>query len=122
MCIRDSLYPFEDQGEDDWMARHFFTGGLMPSFDTMPQFQNHLKLEERWSVSGTHYEKTSNAWLDNMDRHEAEIMPIFDEVYGEDAAMWFQRWRIFFMACAELFGYRDGSEWHIGHYRYVRKD
>ena len=119
-CHKNVLYPFEDQGESDWMARYFFTGGLMPSYDTLPEFQRHLKLEERWFVSGTHYQKTSNAWLENMDHHESEIMPIFDDVYGEDAAMWFQRWRIFFMACAELFGYRKGTEWHIGHYRFVK--
>jgi len=110
-------YPFEVSGPNDWMAQHFFTGGIMPSDDLLPQFDRDMRVVERWQVDGTHYQNTSEAWLKNMDRHRAEIMPIMAKVYGpREALRWFVRWRVFFMACAELFGYREGSEWIVSHY------
>ena len=121
-CNRSLLYPFEDKGEDDWMARHFFTGGLMPAADTLLHFQDHLKLEQRWQLSGTHYAKTARAWLENTDAQREEIKAVFDAAYGESAATWLQRWRMFFMACEELFGYDSGKEWLVCHYRFVRRN
>jgi len=118
-CHRYLMYPFEDDGKDDWMARHFFTGGLMPSADTFLHFQDHLLLRERWLVSGTHYQRTANHWLANQDAHRADVLKILEGTYGskKDARLWVQRWRMFWMACAELFGYRDGNEWLVAHYR-----
>jgi len=120
-CHRSLMYPFTVEGDSDWMARYFFTGGLMPSEQTLLYFQDHLRLERQWRVDGTHYERTSNAWLANQDRARDEIMVVLAAAYGErEAARWFQRWRMFFMAVAELFGYAGGTEWLVGHYRFVR--
>ena len=121
-CHRSTPYAFEDQGPSDWMSRHFFSGGIMPSDNLPLRFQEDLRLlrQDRWN--GTHYERTSNAWLANMDRNRDLIMPIMAQTYGdESAAKWFQRWRIFFMACAELFGLNDGSEWYVSHYLFERR-
>lgn len=121
-CHRYLMYPFLEEGDDNWMGRYFFSGGQMPAADTFLNFQQKLQLDRRWLVNGQHYEKTSNAWLENMDKHQKEIMQLFETVYGKDfAKIWFQRWRIFFMACAELFGYADGNEWMVAHYRFVKK-
>lgn len=116
-CHQYLMYPYEEEGEDNWMGRFFFSGGQMPAADTFLLFQGDLKLQQRWLVNGQHYEKTSNAWLENMDKNKHKIIPIFEECYGQDfAKVWFQRWRVFYMACAELFGYAEGSEWLVGHY------
>jgi cyclopropane-fatty-acyl-phospholipid synthase len=120
-CHRSTPYEFVDEGENDWMSRHFFTGGIMPSDDLPLRFQDRLQLIERNRWCGTHYERTSNAWLENMDARRADIMAIFEQTYGkDDAARWFQRWRIFFMACAELFGLDGGREWFVSHYLFGR--
>ena len=113
---RTLLYPFETQGEDNWMGRHFFTGGLMPAADTLLHFQNDLQLQHRWLIDGTHYEKTANHWLANQDAARAAVMPILTQTYGDAAALWWQRWRMFWMACAELFGYDNGQQWLVAHY------
>ena len=114
-------YAFENNGPSDWMSRHFFTGGMMPSHDLPLAFQDHLKFIQRWRWDGTHYEKTSNAWLTNMDAQRKMLWPIFVSTYGEpNAQTWWMRWRIFFMACAELFGYEKGQEWWVGHYLFKR--
>jgi len=120
-CHRALLYPFETQGEDNWMGRHFFTGGLMPSADTLVHCQDALALEERWLLPGTHYQRTANHWLQRQDAQRAEVMSVLREAYGEDAARWQQRWRMFWMACAELFGYDGGSEWLVGHFLFRPK-
>jgi len=119
-CHKTLAYPFETDGDDNWMGRYFFTGGQMPAFDTFRQFAKDLMVEADWKVAGTHYERTSNQWLETMDANKSKIMPLFDETYGSDAKLWFQRWRMFYMACAELFGYDSGQEWLVGHYRFVK--
>jgi cyclopropane-fatty-acyl-phospholipid synthase len=121
-CHREFAYPFVDEGADDWMARHFFSGGIMPSESLLPRFQDHLALERLWVVDGTHYEKTSNHWLENLDRNREAALESLRRVYGEGAAVQFRRWRIFYMACAELFGAAHGEEWRVAHYRFRRRE
>ena len=116
-CHRSCAYEFLDEGPSDWMGRHFFSGGIMPSDDLPLRFQEDLRLLRRDRWNGANYEKTANAWLANMDADKDHILPILVETYGEEnAERWFQRWRIFFMACAELFGFDDGREWYVNHY------
>lgn len=121
-CHKERPYTFEFDDRDNagnWMGRHFFTGGLMPSDDLLLHFHKHLELEERWTVDGSHYAQTSEHWLQNLDAVKREVLPVLAETYGPDeAATWFQRWRVFFLSCAELFGYRDGREWWVAHYRF----
>jgi cyclopropane-fatty-acyl-phospholipid synthase len=118
-CHRCRAYVYETQDESDWMARHFFTGGMMPSESLFSRYQTHLRLEEQWRVGGEHYEKTCNAWLARLDARGDDVMPILSCAYGKDAKQWLHRWRLFFMACAELFAYRGGSEWFVAHYRWA---
>jgi cyclopropane-fatty-acyl-phospholipid synthase len=114
---KELSYPFEVKDESDWMSKYFFTGGIMPANNLFYHFQDHLKIHEHWVVSGMHYSKTSEAWLKNMDAHKAEIMPLFEETYGKDQAVkWWVYWRIFYMSCAELWGYNHGNEWIVSHY------
>ena len=114
-------YLFEVEGDDDWMSQYFFSGGMMPSKDLPLYFQDQMKLLSQWDWSGTHYEKTANAWLENLDKNKTRVLPILKETYGEkDGEMWLQRWRIFFMACAELWGYKKGVEWRVGHYLFQK--
>jgi len=121
-CHRSTPYEFVDRGPGDWMSRHFFSGGIMPSDDLPLRFQDHLEIAGRWRWDGRHYEKTANAWLANMDARRGAVMPALVWTYGkEQAGSWWMRWRIFFMACAELFGYRDGQEWMVGHYLFRRR-
>ena len=113
-------YPFVDDSDNDWMARYFFTGGIMPSENLFARFQDDLILRESWWLSGQHYEATSNAWLARMDAAREDLMPLMIETYGQaDAERWFNRWRMFFMAVAELFGYAGGNEWGIAHYLFT---
>lgn len=115
-------YPFEVRDATDWMARYFFTGGIMPSDDLLLYFQRHVRLKEHWQVSGRHYQLTSEAWLRNMDSHRAEIMPILERTYGKDQALkWWVYWRVFFMACAELWGFNGGREWLVSHYLFEKR-
>ncbi len=117
---RSVPYLFEDRGDDDWMSRHFFSGGMMPSAGLPLLFQEHLRLERQWAWSGTHYEKTANAWLANVDARRDETLAVLEATYGQgQGALWLQRWRMFFMACAELWGYREGSEWFVCQYLFA---
>jgi cyclopropane-fatty-acyl-phospholipid synthase len=122
-CHRDTSYPFEDRGPGDWMARHFFSGGLMPSEDLLPRVASGFQLEERWRVGGEHYRRTCEAWLANLDRHRSQVQPALERTYGRsEAALWLRRWRLFFLACAELFGFRGGNEWFVAQYRLARRE
>mgnify|MGYP001307520236 FL=1 len=113
------VYPYEDNGPGDWMSREFFSGGLMPSHNLLLNFQDDLKIEKHWKVSGMHYSLTSYAWLDQMDSNRTRILKIFDKAYGSNVSkVWFYRWRIFFLACAVMFGMRSGTEWGVSHYRF----
>ncbi|MBS3743644.1 MAG: class I SAM-dependent methyltransferase [Wenzhouxiangellaceae bacterium] len=120
-CHRFLMYPFEAEGEDNWMGRHFFTGGLMPAADTLLCFQDDLKFCRRWLVDGRHYARTARAWLDNLDadREAAGATLAHSGEAGDDVML--QRWRMFFMACEELFAYRCGSEWMVGHYLFENR-
>jgi cyclopropane-fatty-acyl-phospholipid synthase len=115
---REFAYPYQTEGEHNWMGRHFFTGGVMPSDDMLLHFQQDLVVDRKWRVNGTHYQQTLEAWLELHDLQREPLIPILADVYGEEAAaLWFQRWRLFFLACSELFGYRNGNEWWVTHVR-----
>ena len=118
---RRFAYHFVARDQTDWMARYFFTGGQMPSHELLMQFQERLSLVSDWTVSGTHYQRTAEEWLRNMDRHRKEILPLFSETYGaKNALKWWAYWRVFFMSCAELWGYEGGEEWIVSHYLFGR--
>ncbi|MEN9355456.1 MAG: hypothetical protein RL318_2781 [Fibrobacterota bacterium] len=121
-CHREDAYFFQDEGQDDWMSRNFFTGGIMPSEDLFHHFQDDLKLVRHWRVSGTHYQITSEHWLQNLDKNRQKALEVMAGTYGPDqAARRVQMWRMFFMACAELFGYAHGEEWFVSHYLWERR-
>jgi cyclopropane-fatty-acyl-phospholipid synthase len=115
-------YPFEDRDDSDWMTRHFFAGGMMPSDDLALRFQDDLQVLSRWRWEGTHYARTAEAWLANMEANRGPVMAVLERTYGAaDAPMWWSRWRLFFLACAELFNYRQGAEWWVGHYLFAAR-
>jgi cyclopropane-fatty-acyl-phospholipid synthase len=118
-CHREAAYAYESEGAGNWMGRHFFTGGCMPSEDLLLRNQRELEVEAQWRVSGLHYEKTCNAWLANLDRGAPAVREALAAAYGGEAALWRQRWRLFFVACAELFGFGGGTEWFVTHVRMV---
>ncbi|MDN5937158.1 MAG: cyclopropane-fatty-acyl-phospholipid synthase family protein [Salinisphaera sp.] len=116
-CHRRFAYPFADEGGSDWMARHFFTGGMMPSEDLLRHFDRDMQVSRQWWLDGSHYQATAEAWLASLDARRGQLRALFAQGYGADQAdRWLQRWRMFFMAVAELFGYRGGQEWGVGHY------
>ena len=114
-------YPFEVRDASDWMAKYFFTGGIMPSDALLLYFQDSLRLLDHWHVDGRHYQLTSEGWLQNMDARRAELMLILAATYGpEQATRWWVYWRVFFMSCAELWGYNEGREWIVSHYLFQK--
>lgn len=117
----DFPYIFETDGAKNWMGRYFFTGGIMPSHDLLVKAQDSLRLENQWRISGTNYAQTADAWLANLDRNKIAILRVLTTIYGEEESkLWFQRWRMFFIACRELFAYRGGSEWGVSHHLFVK--
>jgi cyclopropane-fatty-acyl-phospholipid synthase len=115
-------YPFEVRDASDWMAKYFFSGGIMPSDDLLLYFQRDVKIVDHWQVNGKHYQLTSEAWLKNMDANGAAIMPILEKTYGkEESLKWWVYWRVFFMACAELWGFKGGNEWMVSHYLFEKR-
>ena len=120
-CHRSLTYKFTDESNADWMSRNFFSGGIMPSDDLLGRYQRDLTLARRWRWNGQHYQKTCEAWLANLDHNRTEAISLLRETYGqEDGFRWFNRWRTFHMACSELFGYRNGNEWWVGHYLFEK--
>lgn len=116
-CHRSAAYEFVDSGPSDWMSRHFFSGGIMPSENLPLKFQEHLAIADQWRWSGEHYQKTAEAWLENTDRNRNQVRDLFSQVYGAtNSNKWFMRWRIFFLSVSELFGSHGGQEWFVGHY------
>ena len=121
-CHRHLMYPFETEGASNWLGRHFFTGGLMPARDTLLHFQDNLRIERRWELSGEHYKKTARAWLENLDANRAAaVNTLGGEADPPAARRRVQRWRMFFIACEELFGRRGGTEWLVAHFRFCRR-
>ncbi|MDB5620015.1 cyclopropane-fatty-acyl-phospholipid synthase family protein [Tardiphaga sp.] len=114
---RSGTYLFDRADEEDWIAQHFFTGGVMPSHHLIRQYGDLFAVEKEWRWSGVHYQRTALDWLDHFDRNRVAIERILRPVYGRDTALWMRRWRWFFLATAGLFGYGDGSEWGVSHYR-----
>jgi len=121
-CHRSTSYPFEAEGQDDWMSKHFFSGGTMPADELFLRISGSLELESRWRWSGKHYAQTSECWLDNMDARRKDILKLLqEELSSKEARLAFNRWRIFFLACAETFGFRNGQEWWVSHYLFGKK-
>lgn len=122
-CHARYAYFFETEGTGNWMGKYFFTGGIMPSDHLLLYFQDHVVLEDHWRVSGVHYQKTAEAWLGNLDKNQNLAMAALQAAYGTlEAKRWLQRWRIFFMACAELWGFHGGREWWVSHYLFRRRE
>jgi cyclopropane-fatty-acyl-phospholipid synthase len=114
---RSTPYAFEVRDDSDWMSRHFFSGGMMPSDDLALRCQDDLVAWRRWRWDGTHYARTAEAWLANMDLRRDEVRHALEQAYGaEHVSQWWMRWRLFFMSCAELFGYDGGRQWWVAHY------
>ena len=114
---REVSYLFEPRDESDWMSRYFFSGGMMPASDLLPSFDADVHLLDRWTVNGRHYQRTAESWLQNMDAHRQSIEPLMRDTYGaKEARRWWNYWRVFFMSCAELWGFRNGEEWQVTHY------
>ena len=118
---RGAPYPFVERDASDWMSKHFFSGGMMPSDDLALHCQDDLRMLNRWRWDGTHYQRTSEAWLRNMDDNRSALWPLFERTYGKDAGVWWQRWRLFFMSVAELFGFEGGQQWWVSHYLFERR-
>jgi len=114
-------YHYLVESEEDWMTKYFFSGGTMPSSDLLLHFQDDLSIQNQWYVNGIHYSKTLEDWLIRHDTSKSKIMPLFQETYGKDQALkWFVYWRLFYMACSELFAYENGERWGVCHYLFKK--
>jgi cyclopropane-fatty-acyl-phospholipid synthase len=114
---RCGAYLFDPADGEDWVAQHFFTGGVMPSHHLIRQYADLFEVEKEWRWSGTHYQRTALDWLANFDAHRDQIEAILRPVYGSDTSLWMRRWRWFFLATSGLFGHADGTEWGVSHFR-----
>ena len=120
-CHKAVPYLFEEEGAGNWMGRHFFSGGMMPSVDLAAHCRGGLEELRRWWWPGTHYARTAEAWLDNLDAQRAAVTAVLAQAGGADEArLWLHRWRLFVLACAELFGYAGGGEWGVSHHLFER--
>ena len=113
-------YPFTVNDSSDWMAAYFFTGGIMPSDDLLLYFQKHVHCKSHWLMSGVHYQRTAQAWLERTDANRLPILAEFSKTYGDEALTYLVRWRIFFMAVEELWGWANGNEWTVSHYLFQK--
>lgn len=120
-CHRSHAYTYEHRDPSDWMAKNFFTGGMMPSEEMFRRYQDDLVIREQWRVNGSHYHRTCDAWLERLDQNRDSALQILADGYGSDALRWFHRWRLFFIACSELFAYRGGEEWFVSHYLWEKR-
>ncbi|SAL00302.1 cyclopropane-fatty-acyl-phospholipid synthase [Caballeronia fortuita] len=114
-------YHFASRDGSDWMARYFFTGGTMPSSSLLLHCQDDMRAVHQWWLNGTHYERTANQWLAALDAARDRVMPMLQTAYGDAAATWFRRWRMFYLAVAELFGYAHGTQWGVAHYLFEKR-
>lgn len=119
-CHRELAYLFDARRPSDWMERYFFSGGVMPSADLLLYFTSGYRVDGHWAVPGTHYQKTAEAWWQNMRRNRRRVTPILKDVYGQEHRRWWVYWKLFLLACAELFGYAGGEEWRVDHYLFRR--
>jgi cyclopropane-fatty-acyl-phospholipid synthase len=117
---RSKPYRFDHGDKSDWIAQHFFTGGIMPSRGLITRFPDSFQVEQDWRWSGVHYRRTALDWLTNFDASRIAIDPILKTVYGAEADLWRRRWRLFFLATAGLFGHGNGQQWGVSHYRLRR--
>ena len=120
-CHRQSAYFYEIKNQWDWMTKYFFTGGIMPSKDIFEFFDEDLTVADSWEINGNHYSKTSKSWLKNIDKNSKIVKQILNQHYDEKN-IWFNRWRIFFLACEEFFKINDGKEWFVSHYLLEKKN
>lgn len=120
-CHQKAAYKYEVKDQSDWMAKYFFSGGMMPSEHLFYHFQKDLVIREKNVVSGTHYAKTCLAWLREMDQKEERLMPLFEAHYKDEARKFWCYWRLFFMACEELFAYDKGAQWYVSHYLFEQR-
>ena len=119
---KEYAYPYEVKDSTDWMAKYFFSGGMMPSDDMPLYFQKDLILDNHWTLSGVHYGKTARHWLENLDKNKDEALKLLATIYGKGSEIiWFVRWRLFYMACEVMFGYKNGSEWKVSHYLFCKR-
>lgn len=121
-CHRELAYLFDARRPSDWMERYFFSGGVMPSADLLLYFTSGYRVDGHWAVPGTHYQKTAEAWWQNMRRNRRRLTPILQDVYGDEHRRWWVYWKLFLLACAELFGYAGGEEWRVDHYLFRRSE
>jgi cyclopropane-fatty-acyl-phospholipid synthase len=122
-CHRELCYPFNTEGPADWMGRLFFSGGMMPSADLLVRMNRDMSVIRSWRWNGRNYQRTAEAWLAKLDARRDEVLRIFRICHGaEHAVRWFHRWRTFFLAVSELFGYADGDEWFVSHYLLARNE
>jgi cyclopropane-fatty-acyl-phospholipid synthase len=119
-CHATNAYAFESAGASNWMGRHFFTGGIMPAFELLPRLDGPLTVKDKWFLDGRHYERTAAAWRRNLEDRRDAVVAVLRPHYGHDAVRWYHRWRLFFLSCEELFGYAQGTEWGVAHYRLAK--